>query len=332
MRVLPGPRVLVAGSGPFLYVVANQLRAAGVEVVGVVEAIRRRDLFVQMASLMSHWGLLREGLAYVRQLQKEGIPIHWGHMVTEAHSDGDDVVSQVVVSQCDSQWRPLRKQPTIYDVNTLCVGFGFVPRVDLTQMTGCRMKYSEHLGGWIPVVDENLQTSVPGVWVAGDGGGVAGALVAELEGTLAGLSVAHTCCPDDADTLDEQRGSVQRRLSEFQRFRAALDRAYRIRPGLETLATDETIVCRCEELSRREIEAGISYGGTDIRALKVMTRLGMGPCQGKMCWPAVARIVAGRAGITVESCGPLSVRPPANPLCVGDLLSLPSMSARRWRN
>lgn len=89
--------------------------------------------------------------------------------------------------------------------------------------------------------------------------------------------------------------------------------------GLTSLATGQTLVCRCEELTRDEVDVGIDAGGTDIRTLKVMTRLGMGSCQGRMCWPAMARRIAQRTDRTIQKIGPLSVRPPIKPVTLGTL-------------
>ena len=104
-------------------------------------------------------------------------------------------------------------------------------------------------------------------------------------------------------------------------FRTALDRIYRIRPGLLDLACPNTTVCRCEEISRKEMEDGIQYGGTNISTLKVITRIGMGPCQGKMCWPTVARLIAEKEGKSVAEVGDLRVRPPLGPLNMCDLMN-----------
>jgi NADPH-dependent 2,4-dienoyl-CoA reductase/sulfur reductase-like enzyme len=173
-------------------------------------------------------------------------------------------------------------------------------------------------------VDEELRTSVPGVRVAGDGGGVAGALVAQEEGALAGLATARDLGAIGAEAFARARRPILRRLRALRRFRSALDALSRLRPGLCTLATPETIVCRCEELTRAEVETGIAFGGTNLRTLKVMTRLGMGPCQGRMCWPAAARWLAARTGQSVEEIGPVSARPPITPLCLGDLAAEPA--------
>ena len=98
----------------------------------------------------------------------------------------------------------------------------------------------------------------------------------------------------------------------------------RIRPGLSELAREDTLVCRCEELTRSEVDAAIAAGCTSNRTLKVATRLGMGQCQGRMCWPAMARFVALNTGKPIEEIGPLSVRPPIVPVTVGELAEMES--------
>ncbi|MEX2121256.1 MAG: NAD(P)/FAD-dependent oxidoreductase [Pirellulales bacterium] len=325
MRMLPGRRILLAGTGPFLLVVAQTLHQAGADVVGIVEAAGKRDGLRVLSGLVAEPGLLLQGWRLLRQVRRAGIPIFWRHVLLEAQ--GDDETRQAVYAPCDAQWHPDRSRPRTAAVDTLCVGYGFVPRSQLAQLAGCRMRYADELGGWIPQTDDNLQTSVPGIWAAGDGAGVAGSLVAEVEGTLAGLAVAHQLGALERQEFEEASRPVRRRLAKLRRFRAALDRVSRIRPGLSTLANNESLVCRCEELSLGEIETGIAAGGTDIRTLKVMSRLGMGPCQGRMCWPAMARYLAGRTGRSIEEIGPLSIRPPVQPLTVGALADGDGMAA-----
>jgi NADPH-dependent 2,4-dienoyl-CoA reductase/sulfur reductase-like enzyme len=317
MHVRPGKRALVAGTGPFLLVVAEQLHRAGVEVVAVVEAVRAGEALAALPRLLACPGLLWEGLCYLSRLRKAKIPLLRGQVVIGARGDGE--LREVLVAPCDRDWVPDRSRAQALAVDTVCVGYGFVPRTQLAQLAGCRLRFADELGGWIPEVDEDLQTNVPGVRVAGDGGGVAGALVAEEEGTLAGLAAAHALGAVSAETFARDRKPVVTRLRRLRRFRAGLDALSQVRRGLSDLATPETVVCRCEELTRAELETGLTFGGTELRSLKVMTRLGMGPCQGCMCWPAAARWVAARTGRPVAEVGPVSVRPPLTPVTVGTL-------------
>jgi NADPH-dependent 2,4-dienoyl-CoA reductase/sulfur reductase-like enzyme len=326
MHVLPGRRALVAGTGPFLLVVAEQLSRAGMDVAGVVEMAPTHDAWRALPRLLAHPRLLWEGLRYHYRLKRAGIPLYRGHVLIEARGDGE--VREAVFAPCDGEGVPNRSRACVVPVDTVCAGYGFVPRTQLAQLAGCKLRFAESLGGWIPELDEDLQTSVQGVWVAGDGGGVAGALAAELQGTLVGLAVARQLGALDQHRFTVLRKPVARQLSRLTHFRAILDWVYRLRPGLISLAAADTLVCRCEELTRAEVETGITAGGLDLPTLKVITRLGMGPCQGRTCWPATARLLAARTGRSLEAVGPLSVRPPIRPISMGSLCAHPTAEAQ----
>lgn len=322
-QILPGRRVLVAGSGPFLLVVADQLHRSGMEVAGVVEAAHPRRVAGSLMGLCSRPDLIRQGWQLYRRLRRAGVPFHFGHVVVSA--TGNDELREVTLAPCDRSWQPDRTQARTVSVDTLCVGYGFVPRTQLAQLAGCRLRHEAARGGWVPETDENLETSVTGVWAAGDGGGVGGALAAECQGKLAGLAAAHRLGALDRGAFDQRRNPVLRQLARLKRFAAALDQAFGIQPGLACLATPETIVCRCEELTLADVSSGLSAGGTNLRTLKVMTRLGMGPCQGNMCWPAMARWLQTQTGDSLAAIGPASPRPPIQPVGLGTLAKEPGL-------
>jgi NADPH-dependent 2,4-dienoyl-CoA reductase/sulfur reductase-like enzyme len=317
MHVLPGKRVLVAGTGPFLLVVASALHDAGMEVVGVVEAVTRAETVMSLPGLLGNLGMLSQGWRYWRKLRRAGIPIHTGHVIVAAEGDGG--VERVRFAPCDADWRPTRSLSRAVDVDTLCVGYGFVPRTALAQLVDCPLHWNEDQGSWTPEADENLETGVENVWVAGDGAGVAGAVVAEYEGEMAGLAVARRAGALDEPSFQRRRKRVARSLARLRRFRRTLDRLSRPRSGLCELASGDTVICRCEELTRDEFKVGIDAGCTTNRTLKVATRIAMGRCQGRMCWPAMARFVAQQTGKKIEEVGPLSVRPPCVPVTLGML-------------
>jgi len=317
-NVRPGDRAVVAGTGPFLLVVATQLQAAGVEVREVVELARPGEVVRQAFGLLSNPGLLLEGRGYFKKLRAAGIPLRWGQVVCRAHGD-ESGVNAVSIAPCDADGDPDRTRSRTVECDTLAIGYGFVPRVELAQLAGCALHYRDDLGGWIPRVNEDLESSVPDVFVAGDGGGVSGSVVAEIEGRLAGLTIARRLGLLDEARARREKAPLQSRLARLRRFRQALDKVYRIRPGLSRLAAPDTLVCRCEELSCSEVDLAVGFGGSDYRTLKVMTRIGMGPCQGRMCWPAMARRIACLGHRSPEEVGPARFRPPVRPVALGDL-------------
>src|SRR5262249_40166093 len=149
---------------------------------------------------------------------------------------GDDEVREARYAPCDADGRPDRGRARTVAVDTVCAGYGFVPRIQLAQLAGCRLRFADVQGGWVPVVDDDQETTVPNVWAAADGSGVAGALAARLEGPLAGLAAARRAGVLDPGSFERRRRPVVRRLTRLRRFRAALDRLYHLRPGLALLA------------------------------------------------------------------------------------------------
>lgn len=321
MGVAPGRRVIVAGTGPFLLTVACQMVAGGVEVVSVIEASPRLPWLLLPFHGFRTPAFLRDGLHYLRVLRHAGVPVRYGRIVTAASGDG--AVRTVTHAPCDAQWFPDRARAETEDVDALLVGYGFVPRVDLAQMAGCRMEHRPDVGGWVAARSATLETSVPSIFAAGDGAGVAGALVAEREGRLAGLAAAARIGALSAAAFASERAPVERELARIAPIRRALDRISAIRPGLASLVEDDTIVCRCEEVPWRDAREAARNGCATYRSAKVATRAGMGACQGSFCWPSLARLAAAELRCAVEDVGPRSARPPLRPISLGALAAAP---------
>jgi hypothetical protein len=191
--------------------------------------------------------------------------------------------------------------------------------VELCELAGCRLEYRARLGGWVPVRDETMQTTVSGVFAAGDGAGVAGSVVAVEEGRVAGITAAEQAGVIGADEAARRRSRPLRRLRALAGVRAALDDISYPRPGLAELATDATLVCRCEEVTRAEVQGAVAEGARDLSAVKLLTRLGMGACQGRNCAPSGAAILCAATGCGSAEAGRINPRPPVKPVTLGAL-------------
>ncbi len=316
-RVLAGKRVLLAGTGPLNLVVANQLADAGAQVVAVLE-LARPGLGELLPMLAGPWQLLADGIGYVARLVRRGIPILRGWTIVEAR--GKEQVTSAVTAQVDKEWRPIAGSERTLEVDTVCLGFGLVPSTELSRLLGCEHRYAAQLGGGIPVHDEYGETSVPGVFVAGDGAGVAGSLVALDAGRVAGVRAAMRLGRlTEKEFLGRAAPSI-RRLRGLSRFRAVLDRISYPRPGLFERITPETVLCRCEEVTAGDVGAVLDEGATSLIELKARLRAGMGLCQGRMCSPTLVELVAQRTGQTAEEVRPFSPRPPVKPIPMAALL------------
>jgi len=318
MRIRPGRRALVAGTGPLLLVAANQLHQVGVEVVAVLEAGRPSWSPLAIPRIWNEWSLLKDAWDYWRGLRRAGIPLLFNHTIFEAH--GRDQVTGASFGTVDPKdWRPLRAKVQRADCDLVVVGFGFVPNTQLTELVGCRHQYVHEVGGWVPERDVHMQTSVAGAFAVGDGAGVAGAQVAVEEGRVAGITAGERAGTLSAPEAVSRRAAPLRRLHALVRLRAVLDEVSRLRPGLVDLATPETRACRCEEVSLAEVRTALDQGARDIRAVRLLTRLGMGPCQGRSCSPSTEQYIRRATGRTPEQVGRINPRPPVKPVTIAVL-------------
>lgn len=321
MHVRPGRRAVVAGTGPLLLVVANQLHKVGVEVIAVLEAGRPSWSPRAFGKVWGERELLKDAWGYWRALRRAGIPIRFNHTVFEAH--GDREVESVTFGPVDPEtWSPIRERAQKVEADVLVVGFGFVPNVELTELAGCRHEYVHDVGGWVPVRTARMETTVPGVFAAGDGAGVAGALVAIEEGRIAGITAAEQAGMLRSAEAHRRRAPHTERLRSLSGVRKVLDAMSRIRPGLTELATSQTLACRCEEISIAEVGAALEQGARDLQAIKLLTRLGMGPCQGRNCGPSMGLHVGHALGCSPRDAGRINPRPPVKPVTVGALARL----------
>lgn len=319
--VRPGQRALVAGTGPLLLVVANQLHKVGVKVVALLEAGRVSWSPRAIPKVWGEWGLLKDAWDYWRGLRRAGIPLLFNHTIFEAH--GQDEVTGASFGPVDPEdWRPFRDKVRKTDVDLVVVGFGFVPNTELTELAGCRHRYVHEVGGWVPERNALLETTVPGVFAAGDGAGVAGALVAVEEGRIAGITAAEQLGALTAEEAARRRAGPLRRLRSLARVRQVLDKVSHIRPGLCELATPQTLVCRCEEVALSDVQAALQQGAKDLQAVRLLTRLGMGPCQGRNCAPSMGMFLCQATGCTAEAVGRINPRPPVKPVTLGALAQM----------
>jgi NADPH-dependent 2,4-dienoyl-CoA reductase/sulfur reductase-like enzyme len=318
--VLPGRRVLVAGTGPLLAVVGAELAGAGAHVVAVLEAASLRGAWTVLPQLVRHRALVGDAWRAWRGVRAAGIPFRRARTVTRILGDWE--VEGAVTASLDGDWRPVAGTEETLAVDTVCLGFGFVPQTELARLAGCELSHVPEWGGWVPVTSPDMETSVPGVFAAGDGAGVAGAAVAALEGRIAGIAAAARLGALSATDAAARARPHRRALAGLRKLHVTLDRLTRVRDGLGHLTTPETVVCRCEDVTAGAVDEALEEGATELAEIKRATRAGMGLCQGRMCEPALAGLVARRTGRPAGAVEPFGVRPPVKPVPIEALASL----------
>lgn len=269
-----GKRVMVAGTGPLLLAVAAHLAEDGAVVAGVLEQARWRQLAPFVVSLVADPAKLMQGAGYRRRLGKA--PYRAGCWVVEAIAGGDGQwLAAVRITDGARTWR----EPC----DLLAFGYHLVPNTQIAELLGCTLR------GSFVEVDASQRTSIENVYCAGEPTGIAGLEAALVQGEIAGLA----CAGLSASTL-------RRRAAAAQAFAVRMEKAFALRKELRSLPRADTLVCRCEDVAFGDLQG--RGGWTDA---KLQTRCGMGPCQGRVCGPAVEYLLGWR---------PVSVRQPLSPV------------------
>ncbi|MFD8547230.1 NAD(P)/FAD-dependent oxidoreductase [Streptomyces sp. NPDC059649] len=288
--VLPGRHVVVAGSGPLLLAVAASLAKAGAHVPAVVEASGYLGYARHPRVLAANAHKMAEAAVHGTALLRHGVRLRTRSAVTQVH--GSDRVEAVTVSRLDHDWRPVRGSGRRIVCDALAVGFGLVPQLELATGLGCATRRTQD-GSHALALDAQQETSVPGVWAAGETGGIGGVQLAGVEGELAGIAIAARLGGRPALTGSGRVRALRRRRDRMRAFASVMAAAHAPGRGWSRWLDDTTNVCRCEEVGAGRIrEAVTDYGARDARTVKLLTRAGMGWCQGRMCGTAVACLAA----------------------------------------
>jgi thioredoxin reductase len=329
-----GTRVVLLGTGPLLYLLARQYAKAGARTEAVLDttgmavkaravpSLLRDALGVrarETAAMIG--GTLARGVGLHGALRLGRVPFHEG--VTPLAIEGAAGRVQAI------RWRDVRGREHRTECDAVAMGWGLKPEAQLADLAGVPFGLDPTQRNWVPRRDPAGRTPVRGVYLAGDGAGIGGAEVAALSGARAALALLEDAGIDaaaaaaaegwaghyDAPFLDDA-------LRRLARFRAALERASPFPAHLAASMPDATLLCRCESITAGALRAAAREAATasgsaaEVNRAKALTRVGMGRCQGRVCGPAAAEVLADALGCTIEQAGRLRGQPPVKPIPV----------------
>jgi NADPH-dependent 2,4-dienoyl-CoA reductase/sulfur reductase-like enzyme len=311
---VPAGRIVVAGAGPLLLLVACQLVAAGATVAAVVEtapAGRRLAALRHLPAALRAWPDLAKGVHMLRAL-------HAAHVPRFARAGGLRVVGRLHAEALEfsADGRPQR-----VEADTVLLHHGVVPDTQLSRLLRLDHVWNDRQLAWHVVTNSHGQTSLPGLRMAGDGTAIAGARAAEASGALAALGAAHALGRLDATAFAARTAPLARALAAERHIRPFLDTLYRP-PRDITEPADETIVCRCEEVSAGRVREMARLGCQGPNQTKFFSRCGMGPCQGRMCGGVVTQLLAAELGQPPGAVGAYRIRAPLKPVPMRALAAL----------
>jgi NADPH-dependent 2,4-dienoyl-CoA reductase/sulfur reductase-like enzyme len=314
-RQVPSEPVWVAGSGPLPLLYMAQLLRAGGKIAGWLDTSPpggwRRALPWAGAALAG-WGEISKGLAWLREIRAAGAKHVRG--VTVVRALGEGRLQEVEYTLANG--RTMRAPASV-----LLSHEGVVPSIHMTLALECTHSWNARQVCLTPDLDDWGQTSKQGVYVAGDGAGIGGAKAACVRGELVALGVAQRAGRLSPEAAAAHAAPLRKELKGLLRLRPMLDTLYPPRASVIS-PPDETIVCRCEELTAGDIRKAATIGQPGPNQIKAYTRAGMGPCQGRQCGYTVAHIIAAEQSRPVAEVGFYRIRPPLKPLTLGELASL----------
>ncbi|WP_372395701.1 NAD(P)/FAD-dependent oxidoreductase [Azospirillum sp. HJ39] len=315
--LVPSGATVMAGSGPLLWLLAWQYLQAGARIDAILDTTPKENWRAALPLLP---GFLRspylgKGMKLMLEVRRKLTVI--GN-VTALRAEGDGALKSVTYTRNGTEHR--------LPADTLLLHQGVIPNLNLANATGCAQRWDEVQRCWRPTADEWGATSVEGVSLAGDGAGIGGARAAEEAGRLAALDALHRLGRIDRARRDEEAAP----------FRAALDRSLTGRKFLDVLyspaqafraPSDDTIVCRCEEITAGAVREAVRLGCSGPNQAKSFLRCGMGPCQGRLCGPTVTEVIAAERGVSPAEVGYYRLRPPVKPITLAELAALPKTDA-----
>lgn len=302
-----GRRVVFMGSGPLLYLVAYQYMKAGAGVAAVLDTSRLRHQVAALPKLLARPALLRLGMGYVSALRRAGIPVLGGVQPVAIGGDPEDGVRKITYREVSGALREI-------ECDAVAMGYHLRPETQLADLARCAFRFDANTRQWFPEVSMEGRSSVPGVYLAGDGARILGAEGAENAGRLAALA----CLKDAGRSVDANRvESLLAAQEKMERFRQGLAAAFPWPAEQAAKLPDHTIVCRCECITAGELRRVVrEMGAQEANRAKAFSRVGMGRCQGRYCAQAGAEVIANACGVPLEQVGRLRGQAPVKPLSI----------------
>ncbi len=310
-NAIPTGTVVLAGCGPLLLLTAIQLLGVGVQVTTVIDTVKPSDYGAALPHLLRAIrapGPLFKGLGMVHQLSKANVELISGASSLAIsgtdHANGIDVDGRLIAA------------------GTILLHNGVVPETQLSRQVGCEHIWNQAQRCWQPKTDQWGVSSLPSIHIAGDGGGIGGALAAVSQGHISALNIASQLGKINLAQRNKLARPWQRAKKSQMAIRPFLDRLYQPADFLLAPSVENVIVCRCEDVTVGDIINATALGCPGPNQLKAFTRAGMGPCQGRMCGLTISELMARQNRSSPDDVGYYNIRPPIKPVTLDQLAQL----------
>lgn len=310
--LLPARSTLIAGSSPLMMVFASELMSHKGRVAGFVDENTWASKLAFLPLVKHHWPKLLEGAFYGAQMFLRDIPVFQGYRVIEAR--GKQGFESAVIARTTPEGHVVPGTVKIMKANALSIGYGFVPNIELPLQAGCDMVFERDQGGWIVKANHLGETSDKSIFAVGELTGIAGSKKSFLQGEVAAMAIlkrqGKAGLGKDKLPYDRQLKYLLCQIQQQKEYAAFLNRLCRVPDNAYAAIPDDTVICRCEDITMGIIKNRIQQGFGTIGSLKKATRCGMGRCQGRICGPVIFDIISSLTGAESQDIGAALSRAP----------------------
>jgi len=306
--VLPAENMIIGGSGLFLYTVAAEVLSHGGHVSSIFDENSAFKKLSILKGFMGQRAKLKEGLGHVVRILFSSTRMRHRYRIMEAR--GDEQIEEVLVAKIDRLGNVVQRSEKTYPCECLAIGNGFAANLELGLMAGCTSEYDPHKGGWIFNTHKGLETSIPGIYAAGEVTGIGGALKSISEGKLAAYSILNNLGKINESDYPEETRIIEKERERHIQFGRHFNALNRVSADRIKSIPDDTILCRCEDITVAQVKDAFISGCRTPVSVKRALRTGMGICQGRICGPVLSEMIGAYTITPVEEQTPLSVRSP----------------------
>jgi thioredoxin reductase/bacterioferritin-associated ferredoxin len=314
--LVPDGPTVIAGQGPLLWLLAAQILRLGGRIDRILDTTERRNYLAALPHAFAFVtsSYFAKGRAMMKEVRAK-VPVVTRVSELAAAGDGRLETATYVAGG---------RRETI-PTRLLLLHQGVVPNVNLAMAAGVEHRWDDRQLCWSPVLDRNGSTSAEGIAIAGDGARIGGARAAVVRGRIAAIAVVEALEPAAAAKLAPM-STFRASLAQAERGRAFLDTLFR--PARQfRIPSGNAIVCRCEEVTAKDVLDAVAIGATGPNQLKAYCRCGMGPCQGRLCGLTVTELMAQAHGKSPQEIGYYRLRAPVKPITLAELAAVPKTEA-----
>ena len=294
-NVLAGKKILMCGNGPFILHVAKELKKGGAIIIAISEKSSKPNIFdykIMFQLLLNSFKLFLKGIRYLLFLKLNGIPIYYNHEISSIEQNANGLTATIMNTGGNDH--------KSFEVDCICLGYGFNSSNNMLRYLNCRHDYNSELNCLVTFRYDDLQTTVKDIYAIGDCVKISGAQVAELEGNISGYNVAESLGYEIVSEYLKEKNLCKIKLHKLEKFQNNLWKLYKSNNYNLANLNKEIEICRCEGIKYSALKNALENGFTSMSELKLKTRVGMGPCQGRYCGQIVLDILKHNCGVQIK--------------------------------